>query len=151
MVREQTAWMVDLLEDPATTGVVVVTTPEEMPVTETLELVERLHHSSNVGLAAIVANRVLPEPFGHGEETVFEAIDTDGRPVLIGQLGKAVGGVLDAAHLAVQLRRAGAGHLARLRSGIEGEVPIVYVPELFARSGGRRTVELVATALGEEM
>ena len=32
MVREQTRWMTDILEDPAVTGLVVVTTPEEMPV-----------------------------------------------------------------------------------------------------------------------
>ena len=151
LVRDQTAWMVELLEDPATTGVVVVTTPEEMPVTETLELVDRLRRSSRVSLAAVIANRVLPEPFGRTEEAIFESIDTDGRPVLIGQLGKAVAGVLDAARLAVQLRRTGAGHLARLRAGIARDTPVIYVPELFARSGGRRTIELVATALAEEM
>ena len=34
-------WMLDILYDPAITGAVIVATPEEMPVTETLELVER--------------------------------------------------------------------------------------------------------------
>jgi anion-transporting ArsA/GET3 family ATPase len=42
LVRNQTDWMIDILTDADTTGVVVVTAPEEMPVTETLELVERL-------------------------------------------------------------------------------------------------------------
>ena len=41
-VRDQTGWMLDILGDPAQTGVVVVATPEEMPVTETLELTARL-------------------------------------------------------------------------------------------------------------
>ena len=40
-VREQTGWLADLLADPATTGLVVVTTPEEMPVNETIELVQQ--------------------------------------------------------------------------------------------------------------
>ena len=42
MVRDQTRWMLEILEDPARTGVVVVTTPEEMPVAETLDLLARL-------------------------------------------------------------------------------------------------------------
>ena len=39
MVREQTDWMVEILSDPALTALNVVTTPEEMPVNETIELV----------------------------------------------------------------------------------------------------------------
>ena len=42
LVRDQTQWMLDILDDPARTGVAVVTTPEEMPVTETIELLARL-------------------------------------------------------------------------------------------------------------
>ena len=41
MVRDQTGWMIDILGDPAQTGVVIVSAPEEMPVNETLELAER--------------------------------------------------------------------------------------------------------------
>ena len=49
LVREQTRWMSDILEDPAVTGLVVVTTPEEMPVSETLELLGRLDRETGVG------------------------------------------------------------------------------------------------------
>ena len=42
LVRQQTGWMLDILDDPATTGLVVVATPAEMPVSETLELTARL-------------------------------------------------------------------------------------------------------------
>ena len=38
LVRDQTRWMTEILADPDQTGVVVVTTPEELPVIETLEL-----------------------------------------------------------------------------------------------------------------
>src|SRR6478735_6721907 len=48
MVREQTSWMTRILEDPDVTGLVVVTTPEEMPVTETVDLVRRLGRESGV-------------------------------------------------------------------------------------------------------
>ena len=151
LVREQTGWMLELLNDPAITGLVVVTTPEEMPVTESIELIERVRTETAVDVAAVVANRVLPEPFGHDEEEVFERIDELGRPLLDDRLGPGAATVLDAAHLAVRLRRTGAGHLARLREGLPDGVPVLYVPELYARSGGRRAVELIATALGEEI
>jgi anion-transporting ArsA/GET3 family ATPase len=151
MVRDQTAWMRDLLEDPATTAVTVVTTPEEMPVTETTELVERLGAETSVAVAAVVANRVLPEPFSRGEEAVFERIDATGRAQLIAAGGKGASTVLEAARLAVTLRRTGAEHLSRLRAELPPGIPVLYVPELFARSGGRRSVELVAEALGEEL
>ena len=74
MVRDQTGWMLDLLGDPAQTGVVIVAAPEEMPVNETLELADRLAEETVVDLAAVVVNRVLPELFGRGEEEVFDAL-----------------------------------------------------------------------------
>jgi anion-transporting ArsA/GET3 family ATPase len=151
LVREQTEWMLELMQDPATTGLVVVTTPEEMPVTETIELVARVQSETAVDVAAVIANRVLPEPFGHGEEEVFERIDDLGRAMLVERIGAGVATVLDAARLAVRLRRTGAGHLGRLRDELPKAVPVLYVPELFARSGGRRAVELMATALSEEL
>ncbi len=73
-VRQQTGWMMDILGDPGTTGVVVVATPAEMPVSETLQLTSRLREETNVDLAAVVVNRVLPELFGRGEEEVFERL-----------------------------------------------------------------------------
>ena len=44
-VKTQTGWMVDLLSDPAVTALNVVTTPEEMPVHETIELVGRVRET----------------------------------------------------------------------------------------------------------
>ena len=64
LVRNQTDWMIDILTDPATTGVVVVTVPEEMPVVETLELIDRLGNETQIDVASVVVNRVLPEGLG---------------------------------------------------------------------------------------
>ncbi|MFP3899457.1 MAG: ArsA family ATPase [Acidimicrobiia bacterium] len=152
LVREQTGWMIDILGDPARSGVVVVATPEEMPVTETLELAERLRTETVVDLAAVVANRVLPELFGRGEEEVFHALR---EPGATGSLAAAVGGpvapLLDGAELAVKLRRTRAGHLATLREGLRPGVELVYVPELFQRSHGVRATHQIAEALGAEL
>jgi anion-transporting ArsA/GET3 family ATPase len=161
LVRDQTGWMRDLLADPATTGVVVVTTPEEMPVTETVELIDRLRVETRVDLAAVVANRVLPELFGHREEALFDEWRRPERRAALAAAVEQVGAVpattdlvadtLDAAELAVRLRRGRVAHLTELRERVPHDVPLVYVPELFARAHGARATSLVADALDEEL
>ncbi len=74
LIRTQTDWMLDILSDPARTGLVAVTTPEEMPVAETLELAGRVAAETTVRVSAVVVNRVLPELFGRREEEVFEEL-----------------------------------------------------------------------------
>ena len=151
-VREQTGWLADLLADPATTGLVIVTTPEEMPVNETIELVRKVRSQTDIDVAAIVVNRVLPELFSGADEEIFERLS---GPALSDRLADAVRGpvapVLDAARLAVTLRRTRAGHLDHLRSALDPTVPMLYVPYLFARGHGLRTTGQVAEALSAEL
>jgi len=151
-VREQTRWMQDILEDHTRTGVVLVTTPEEMPVLETADLIGRIAAETRVDVAAVVANRVLPELFGRSEEAVFTALGrNDVLAVLRSRLGNGIDAVLDGAHLAVAMRRGGAAHLEVLRRSVPAGLPVLYVPEFFSRSTGRRSAELIADALGEEL
>ena len=151
-VRDQTDWMLDILGDPRRTGVVVVATPEEMPVNETIDLAARLREQTNVDLAAVVVNRVLPELFGRGEEEVFRRLQ---QPETADLLADAAGGnvqpMLDGAELAVRLRRTRAGHLNALRHGVGSSAELLYVPELFKRSDGVRATRQIATALGAEL
>jgi len=152
LVRSQTDWMIDILTDPATTGVVVVTVPEEMPVSETLELLDKLRDETDIDVASVVVNRVLPELFGRGEEAIFERLRApSGRAALRTEVGKGVEAVLDGAELAVSLRRGRVPHLARLRDGLPEGVPLVYLPYLFHRSHGVRATGRIAEALGEEL
>ena len=152
VVRQQTQWMIELLQDPATTGVVIVATPEEMPVNETLELVERLGSETDIDLAAVIANRVLPELFGRAEEEVFDVLVTaDGRAAVAASVGPGADAVIDAAALAVSMRRSRAVHLTTLRDGLPPAVPLVYLPYLFTRSHGIRTTRRVAEHLAEEL
>jgi anion-transporting ArsA/GET3 family ATPase len=152
LIRSQTDWMLEILSDPERTGLVVVTTPEEMPVNETIELATRVKEETTVELASVVVNRVLPELFGRTEEEIFEQLC---RTEVTDELGGLAGGdvqpVLDAARLAVTLRRTGAGHLERLRAAIDAKVPMLYLPFLFTRSHGLRTIHQLARSLGEEM
>jgi len=152
LVREQTGWMLDLLGNPDITGALIVASPEEMPVNETLELRRRIAEETNVGLAAVVVNRVLPELFGRGEEEVFDRLrQPDGTAALETAVKGSVATVLDAAQLAVTLRRTRVEHLTRLRAGLGGDVEMLYVPELFTKSHGVRATRQVADALGAEL
>ena len=60
-VREQADLMADTLNDPALTGMVLVTLPEELPTTETSETLDWLNQEQVVPRPQLVANRVLPE------------------------------------------------------------------------------------------
>jgi len=150
-IRDQTDWMLDILGDQARTGVVVVSTPEEMPVNETIDLAGRLRDETTVDLAAVVVNRVLPELFGRGEEEVFRRLREPGpTAALAAAAGGAVQPLLDGADLAVRLRRTRAQHLAELRESLAG-TEMLYVPELFHRSDGVRATRQIAAALGAEL
>jgi anion-transporting ArsA/GET3 family ATPase len=152
LVRQQTGWMLDILSNPATTAVAIVTTPEEMPITETIELRQRLDSETTVTLAAIVVNRVLPELFGRAEEAVFDALDTPGPVGLLdGELGGPAQPLFDAARLMVTMRRTRTSHLERLRASVGGAVPLLYVPFIFTRTHGLRSTRQVAEALSAEL
>src|SRR5579863_9440808 len=110
-IRNQTGWMLDILSDPRRTGLVAVTTPEEMPVNETVELAGRLAAETTVRLSAVVVNRVLPELFGRHEEEVFDQLSQpEAEATLSGLAGGDVGPVMAGARLAVTMRRTRAGH-----------------------------------------
>lgn len=156
LVKDQTGWMLDILGDHRQTGAVIVAAPEEMPVNETLELAARLREETVVDLAAVVANRVLPELFSRGEEEVFERLLThDATPspeeLLVEAVGGSVRPILDGAQLAVKLRRTRGVHLARLRDELPTGTPLLYVPYLFQRSHGVRATSQVAEHLSEEL
>jgi anion-transporting ArsA/GET3 family ATPase len=157
LVRDQTDWMREILEDPARTGVVVVTTPEEMPVTESIELLGRLRPEAGAHAAAVIANRVLPQRFTRREMAIFGRLG-EAHDVLVDATGTAVEAVVDASRLTVDRRRTGSWHLDRLRAAILDDpevadaLPIVTLPELFAaRAPGPRTVALLADALADEL
>lgn len=152
MVRHQTDWMIDMLTDPDQTAVVVVTVPEEMPVSETLELVDRLGDETDIEVAAVVVNRVLPELFARGDEAVFERLrEPDAQEALEERAGPGVATVMEGADLAVSLRRSRVRHLSRLRDGLPRGLTVINLPFLFTRSHGVRATGKIAESLGEEL
>ena len=67
-VREQAGWMMDVLRDPPTAGMLLVTLAEELPVTETREALAWLDEHQVMAPPLVVANRTLPSLPVSGKE-----------------------------------------------------------------------------------
>ncbi|MBI4933902.1 MAG: AAA family ATPase [Actinobacteria bacterium] len=151
-VRDQTEWMLSILGDAQRTGLVVVTTPEEMPITETIELVGKVQSTTEVDVAAVFANRVLPQWFEPAERAVFDRLCEPAPQALLAEaVGARVSSVFHAARLAESRRAIATEYLARLRESLPVNVPVHEIPELFTKASGRRVVSLVADQLRTEL
>ena len=66
------AW--EMFQDPAKSGVVVVTLPEEMPTNESLELCSALRTELTLPIAELVVNSLLPRYFSEVEGRALERL-----------------------------------------------------------------------------
>ncbi len=66
------AW--EMFRDPARSGVVVVTLPEEMPTNETLELCAALRRELTLPIAELVVNSLLPPLFSAADAARLEGV-----------------------------------------------------------------------------
>lgn len=114
------AWA--MFQDPTACAVILVTLPEEMPTTETIELAAALKGELKLPLGEIVVNGVLPPLFSRGER---EALSRES-----GSLASAPG---DAAILAGALRATREKMQAESLARLAKELPIkpVFLPLLF--------------------
>jgi anion-transporting ArsA/GET3 family ATPase len=100
-INRQGGLIHEMLSDPARTAVVGVTTPEEMPVNETLTLEARLRDEMGLDLALVVVNRVHRVGLTAGERRVLAGRDT--HPAIAAALAQD------------RLAQAGRAQLQRLR------------------------------------
>src|SRR5579875_314762 len=123
-IRAQASEVLQMLSDPARCRVLLVTLPEEMPVSETVEAAFRLEDQAGVQLGPVVVNRLDPARPGLSERAADAA--------------RAAGVAMDATQLA-QLER-----LAR-----ELPLPQLRLPSLVAPSIGPPELAALATTLAE--
>lgn len=128
-MASEAAWMRDLLVDPATTAVVLVSLPEELPVNETIDLDRQLKERVKLKPQLVVLNAFVERRFEVGEVTDAVA------PAL-----KEVARVHDV--------RAAMSVTARRRLESLG-LPLVVVPRLFAPNFNRGAIESVAQVLDQ--
>lgn len=67
----EAAWT--MFRDPTQAGVVLVTLPEEMPVTESIELLGAVRSELGLPIAKVIVNAALPELFSAEERTILRA------------------------------------------------------------------------------
>lgn len=138
MIRNQTAWVQEILEDPKRTGLVIVALPEEMPVAETTEVIEQLPEAVATPVLGIVANRVIKS---HQDDEALAALGKNEDV-----LGPAGPLALDAARLWSELARSQREDLERLR---ELGPPVAEVPLMGAEHHGLELTKRISAVLQE--
>mgnify|MGYP006269259389 FL=1 len=148
LIRNQTDWMVEILHDPDQTGVITVTTPEEMPILETQQLLSTLASETQVAVAAAVMNR-MPDVVAHGATLNLIERLIDETP---GEFeNESVAGIVTATTLAVSRRREAERQFTTLRDVVGGAFPIITQPNIANVPAGSTMAIEVATALREEI
>jgi anion-transporting ArsA/GET3 family ATPase len=141
-VRRQADRVRALITDPERAAYVTVALPEEMPVTETLELESQLEREVGAGPAAIVVNGLLSQRFSAAELERLGAQDRNGRP-------PELEAALAAARLQGHRARAQQGQLRRLRRG--ARAPVVTLPQLLDGELGEGGMDQLARELERKL
>jgi len=77
ILRRDAARAVDMFRDPERAGAVLVTLPEYMPASETIELADALSNELRVPILHLVINRVLSVLFAEKERPVLETLPAE--------------------------------------------------------------------------
>jgi len=131
-VARQGAAIDRMLRDRRSSGVIAVATPEQMAVSEALELRGTLSENLEIALDGVVVNRVLPARFSAAEQRTLARAPDDPA-------------VRSARWFAARAR-AQRAQLARLRRGLRG-VPSTTLPFFFSDELGAAQLEALARRL----
>jgi len=74
LLRRDAERAMDMFRDPKTSAVVLVTLPEEMPTSETIELARALTTELKLPIAKVVVNGVLPPLFSKEERVALDRV-----------------------------------------------------------------------------
>jgi anion-transporting ArsA/GET3 family ATPase len=136
-LTEGAEWIQKLLADERQTTVNLVVTPEELPVSEAVDLHHRLKDELNLPLGAVFLNRILEDPFPARLTKALQAVGHNplGRPL-------AASATLLRARLRLQ-----EVYLDRLRAGVDLEA--MLLPEILSAGDNLDIVNRLAGALEE--
>jgi anion-transporting ArsA/GET3 family ATPase len=146
VLRRDAERAVSLFRDPTRTGIVVVTLPEEMPVTETVELTSAIRGELGMTVASLFVNAVLPPLF----DAEAEASLASRRDLLRLRAAEDAASGHDAA-LVAGARRAVREQVQResvRRLLAELPEPAVLLPHLLDDASTRKGTERLAAVLG---
>jgi anion-transporting ArsA/GET3 family ATPase len=135
-LRRDAEWMQALLTDPARTSVVLVSLPEEMPVSETVELDAQVRDLLRIPRGPVFVNAMPDARFPPDELERLRGLVGSEPPV---------GPAARAAVLQGERRERAEEQVARLREALGR--PLVTLPLLATERWGRRAVERIADAM----
>jgi anion-transporting ArsA/GET3 family ATPase len=108
--------------DPAQSGVIVVSLPEEMPTNESLELCSALQGELSLPLLALIVNQVVPEIFGAAERDALADLEEPSE-------GDAVSLALGAGIRRAAREQVQSQSLARLATLHAPQLRLPFLPE----------------------
>ncbi len=134
------AW--ELFKDPATCAIVLVTLPEEMPTTETLELSRVLRTELGLPIGKVIVNCVLPRLFSPGERDALEGLRMDRPPNPVSSV--------DAIVMSGRRRALREGVQAAAIERLTRELPVVpcLLPQLFEDAAQPHAIRQLAQHVG---
>ncbi|MEA2346650.1 MAG: hypothetical protein QOG62_437 [Thermoleophilaceae bacterium] len=136
-IQRQAGKIDAFVRDPSTTGVVAVALPEEMPVTETLEMRSALKERIGLALSLIVVNGVYPARFDSADrERLESAAGQETSPEAAEVVRAAI-----SEHGRAEAQRA---QLDRLEDAGTG---LALLPHVFAPEMGRQDIEALSKQL----
>jgi anion-transporting ArsA/GET3 family ATPase len=134
-VHAEARAVAELVEDPDRTGILLVTTPEEIPVTETIEAHERLR-AAGLTTTAVIVNALYPR--------AFSSVEAE----LLGQLaptGEVASAAVRAATTHAARRALQEAERARLSAAVDA--PTIELPFLFTTEVGLDELSELARTL----
>jgi anion-transporting ArsA/GET3 family ATPase len=153
-VKRQSEWLVQMLQDPKRTRVHLVTLPEEMPVSETLETAQALKDRVGIDAGSVFANAVHSELLDKSEKEAFADIGAGHPMATLKKVAASAGIQLDSEDVGALIgygrflmaRQAiQAVHLKKLRRGAGG--PVVELPFLFSAGLALPDIENLADVI----
>lgn len=142
MLRDQTDWMLKILEDEARCTVVPVVNPEELVVNETIDLVDAIRSQTRSDVSWIILNRT--------EEELVSAVD---EPTWTSIKDMVPGEVSEPLVRAIKVRELQQGAIRELIGGVK-DVQFIVLPEIGGWSDETSLPdvdEALAERLGEEL
>jgi anion-transporting ArsA/GET3 family ATPase len=132
------AWR--LFTDPKRAGILIVTTPEELPTNESVELYQTLREELRLPVCGLAINMVLPVLFTPEQATALEHLQ-ERLPT-----GSTLGSFERASRARALRERTQAEHIARLAHEIPA--PHYILPMLFASDLRRDEVDALSQVFG---
>jgi anion-transporting ArsA/GET3 family ATPase len=122
-----------LLTDPSTTGIMIVVVPEELIVSEALEMVENLRAEIGTPVLGVMVNRTLSPLFSKEDEALIRQAADSG----------ATGRRLRAACFRIMRT----GLQQRQIDRLQGKLPLIILPEMSTRRMDFKDLTILADAL----